>query len=254
MISVIIPTYREPEVLDLCLKSAIEGQTNKNEIIVVVDGFYEENKEVLNKYYNDISVLDLKQNVGLAKATNLGVYNASNDLILIVNDDNVFPADWDTRLESQYQPGAVYSPNQIEPIPSIFDQFIIHNLGRDPQTFDLEAFRVFEVNNSKMVKDINGSTLPIFISKKDYMKVGGWDESYPGGWVVDCEFFMKCNLNGIGSIRLYNVAFYHFVSIGTKSGERSKESYRQENECHYYFKYKWGDYMKRDKQTNKIFV
>jgi glycosyltransferase involved in cell wall biosynthesis len=254
MISVIIPTYREPEVLDLCLRSAIEGQTNKNEIIVVVDGFYDENKHVLNKYYDSISVLDLKQNVGLAKATNLGVYNASNDLILIVNDDNVFPMEWDTRLESQYKPGAVYSPNQIEPIPSIFGQFIIKNLGRDPQTFDLESFRVFEINSSKMIKDINGSTLPIFMSKQDYLKVGGWDESYPGGWVVDCEFFMKCNLNGIGSIRLYNVAFYHFVSIGTKSGERSKESYRQEHECHYYFKYKWGDYMKRDPQTNKIFV
>ena len=132
MISVIIPTYREPEVLDLCLKSAIEGQTNRNEIIVVVDGYYEENKEVLDKYKGYITILNLPQNQGLARATNLGVYNASNDLILIVNDDNVFPADWDTRLESQYQPGAVYSPNQIEPFPSMFNQFIIKNFGRDP--------------------------------------------------------------------------------------------------------------------------
>ena len=33
MISVIIPTYRNPEYLDLCLKSAIDQQDNKNEII-----------------------------------------------------------------------------------------------------------------------------------------------------------------------------------------------------------------------------
>ena len=254
MISVIIPTYREPEVLDLCLKSCIEGQTNKNEIIVVVDGYYEENKEVLYKYQDDISVLDLKENIGLSRATNLGVYNASNDLILIVNDDNVFPIEWDTRLESQYQPGAVYAPNQIEPIPSIFSQFIIQDLGRDPKTFDLAAFRAFEINKSKMVTDINGSTLPIFMSKQDYLKVGGWDESYPGGWVVDCEFFMKCNLNGIGSIRLYNIAFYHFVSVGTKSEERIKESIYKEQMCHEHFRYKWGSYMKRDSQTNRIFV
>jgi len=32
MISVIIPTYKEPEYLDLCLRSAFEGQVNKNEI------------------------------------------------------------------------------------------------------------------------------------------------------------------------------------------------------------------------------
>jgi glycosyltransferase involved in cell wall biosynthesis len=238
MISVIIPTYKEPEVLDLCLKSAVEGQINKNEIIVVVDGFYDENKHILDKYKDDISVLDLGQNVGLARATNLGVYNALHELILIVNDDNVFPSEWDVRLESQYRPGAVYTPNQIEPIPSIFHQFTINNLGRDPKTFDLEAFRVFEVNNSKMVTDINGSTLPIFMSKQDYLKVGGWDESYPGGWVVDCEFFMKCNMNGVGSIRLYNVNFYHFVSVGTKSPERIQQAQQTEMECHEYFKYK----------------
>ena len=49
MISTIIPTYKSPSVLDLCLQSAIEGQQNKNQIIVVVDGFYNLNKEVLDK-------------------------------------------------------------------------------------------------------------------------------------------------------------------------------------------------------------
>jgi len=32
MISVIIPTYKSPDALNLCLESAIEGQTNKNQI------------------------------------------------------------------------------------------------------------------------------------------------------------------------------------------------------------------------------
>lgn len=254
MISVIIPTYREPEVLDLCLKSCIEGQTNRNEIIVVVDGFYDENKHVLDKYKSDISLLNLKQNQGLARATNLGVYNAANDLILIVNDDNVFPLEWDTRLESQYRPGAVYAPNQIEPIPSIFSQFIIKDFGRTPESFNLDEFRQFEISNSRMNQSIEGSTLPIFMSKQDYLKIGGWDESYPGGWVVDCEFFMKCNLNNIGSIRLYNLSFYHFVSVGTKSEERIKEAVYKEQMCHEHFRYKWGSYMKRDYKTNRIFV
>ena len=86
MISVIIPTYKSPEALDLCLRSAIEGQVNKNEIIVVVDGFYDLNKEVLEKWKDSIFVLNLEENVGLCKGTNLGVYNASNEQILIVNE------------------------------------------------------------------------------------------------------------------------------------------------------------------------
>ena len=127
-ISVIIPTYKEPEYLDLCLKSAFEGQVNNNEIIVVVDGFLELNQPILDKY-PDVVVLDLGSNQGLSIATNWGVYNATHDYVLVVNDDNVFPRNWDTKLTPFQHPGVVVSPNQIEPSPSMFPQFIIKVLA-----------------------------------------------------------------------------------------------------------------------------
>ena len=88
MISVIIPTYKNPEFLDLCLESAISGQIgeNNNQIIVVVDGYYNLNKEVLEKWNEHIEILNLEENVGLCRGTNLGVMNAQHDKILIVND------------------------------------------------------------------------------------------------------------------------------------------------------------------------
>jgi GT2 family glycosyltransferase len=141
MISIIIPTYKSPDALNLCLKSAILGQQDrKNQIIVVVDGHYDVNKEVLEKWKEHIDVLNLEENVGLCRATNLGVYNAQHSKILIVNDDNVFPENWDLSLLQSYWPNSVVSPNQIEPYPSMFSQFVIEDLGRDPKTFDLEKF------------------------------------------------------------------------------------------------------------------
>ena len=176
MISVIIPTYQSPEALDLCLRSAIEGQSNNNQIIVVVDGFYDINKEILEKHSKHIDILNLEENVGLCRGTNLGVYNAQHEKILIVNDDNVFPQFWDTHLEQEWVEGAVISPNQVEPHPSMFPQFIIENLGTDPKTFDLEKFWLFNYHYASGDKTEEcGSTLPIFISKMDYLKVGGWD-------------------------------------------------------------------------------
>ena len=165
MISVIIPTYKEPEYLDLCLKSIFEGQTNKNEIIVVVDGFLELNKSILDKY-PDVKVLDLGTNQGLAVATNWGVYNATSKYILVVNDDNVFPLKWDVVLElyaSDWKKGFVLSPNQIEPNPSMFKQFIIENLGKSPEEFDLEKFQKWEIQNKRYEHDYSGSTLPFLI-------------------------------------------------------------------------------------------
>ena len=251
MISVIIPTYKEPEVLDLCLRSAIKGQAHKNQIIVVVDGFFDLNEEVLNKYSDYIDILNLGENLGLTRATNLGVYNASFDKILIVNDDNVFPKDWDKKLIESYREGACIAPNQIEPIPSMFRQFKIENLGRDPLTFDLQAFWTYEDKIKEHRLEPSGSTLPIFMSKLDYMKVGGWDESYPGAWVVDWDFFLKCELTGLRMLRSYHCHFYHFVSIGTEATPEEKQrKSERERECHEYFKYKWGQYAKHNPINN----
>ena len=213
MISVIIPTYKSPEVLDLCLRSCIQGQRNTNQIIVVVDGFYEVNRAVLEKYKDSIQVLILAENVGLCRATNLGVYNAEFDKILIVNDDNVFPKYWDKLLLNNYEPNSVIAPNQIEPIPSMFKQFHIHNLARDPKTFDLEEFWLYSDALSVNSMEESGSTLPIFMSKTDYLRVGGWDESYDMIMVADWDFFLKCELSGMKMVRTYACHFYHFASV-----------------------------------------
>jgi glycosyltransferase involved in cell wall biosynthesis len=246
MISVIIPTYKSPEMLDLCLTSCIEGQRQDNQIIVVVDGFYDLNKEVLEKWAPYIDVLNLEENVGLCRGTNLGVYNSKHERILIVNDDNVFQNNWDVNLNERYQSNSVISPNQVEPFPSIFSQFKINNLGTDVKTFDLGQFWDLCDRIEKGIEDETGSTLPIFMSKIDYLKVGGWDENYEQGMVADCDFFLKCRLANLKMLRTYNCHFYHFASISVNGEKRMLA----EQAGHEYFKYKWGNYMKRDINNN----
>lgn len=247
MVSVIIPTYKSPTMLDLCLQSAVEGQQNRNQIIVVVDGYYDLNKDVLSKWSEYIDILNLEENVGLCRGTNLGVYNAQHDRILIVNDDNVFPRFWDTTLEADWEDGSVISPNQIEPYPSMFKQFIIENLGTHPETFDLEKFWLYDYHYaSGDKKEESGSTLPIFMSKLDYLKVGGWDENYDQGMVADWDFFLKCQLSGLRMIRTWNCHFYHFASVSV-NGEKRR---RAEVAGHEYAQYKWGTMIKNHPTTN----
>lgn len=251
MISVIIPTYKSPDALDLCLRSAIEGQVSENQIIVVVDGFYDVNKEVLEKYAKSIEILTLDDNVGLCRATNLGVYNAKYERILIVNDDNVFPQHWDKILNYDFQLNSVISPNQIEPTHSMFSQFIIEDLGRDAKTFDLDKFWQFDYHVASGDKvDETGSTLPIFMSKINYLKVGGWDENYDSGMVADWDFFLKCQLSGLKMLRTYNSHFYHFASVSVNGDKRRNA----EVQGHEYAKYKWGSYIKHNPSNNLKFL
>lgn len=251
MISVIIPTYKSPEALDLCLRSAIEGQEKENELIAIVDGYYNLNKYILDKYEDHISILDLEENQGLSTATNLGVYNASNENVLIVNDDNVFPDKWDTRLEELGEmKGRVCAPNQIEPTPSMFHQFVIQDLGRDPKTFDLERFWEYSKEVSKELVDDSGSTLPIYMNRLDFLTVGGWDDKYELGMVADWDFFLKCNLAGYKLIRDYNLSFYHFVSLTVNDKEKELSRQQSEQRGHEYARYKWGNYINTNPFTN----
>ena len=219
MISLIIPTYRNPEYLDICLKSAIENQVNKNEIIVAVDGFIEESQHILDKYENNIQVLDLGENQGMQTALNLAVYNATNEFLVIINDDNVLSKNWDKLILDKAQDGFVFTINQIEPTgPGIFN-FPVNDLGKHPLDFKYEEFLQYELTLRKDNLTLDGGIFPFVISKKDYMIVGGFDTMYQSPFICDWDFFLKLDLNGIKFYRMNNLHFYHFGSAATKNGK-----------------------------------
>jgi glycosyltransferase involved in cell wall biosynthesis len=240
MLSLIIPTYRNPEYLDICLKSAIENQENKNQIIVAVDGFIEESQYVLDKYNSDIHVLDLGENQGMQTAINLAVYNAFNEFLVIINDDNVLSKNWDKLILEKAQEGFVFTINQIEPIgPSIFN-FPIKNLGKKPNEFKYEEFIKYELILRKDNLTLDGGIFPFVISKKDYMIVGGFDTLYQSPFICDWDFFLKLDLNGVKFYRMNNLHFYHFGSAATKNGKEGNKFKATEHPAAQIFYYKWG--------------
>jgi len=252
MITALIPTYNCPDALDLCIKSAYEGQQGINEILVLVDGMADQNKHVIEKWKGKVNFLILEENIGVARILNLGVFQAKSNNILIVNDDNVFPKNWDVSLSSLDITNTVVSPNQIEPFSSMFPQFIIKDLGRDPKTFDLKSYWEFENTCSKEEVTNEGSTFPIYTSKLNWNKVGGYDEQYPSsaGYVADWDLFLKYRLNGINTFRSYTCHFYHFVSLTAKSETEIKKSQIDERNCHKFAKEKWGSYIGSGVNTN----
>ena len=253
MVSVIIPTYQSPEYLDLCLKSIFKTQTYDNQIIVVVDGFFDLNKPILDKYPK-VQILDLGVNRGLSVGTNWGVYNSQFEDILIVNDDNIFCRNWDINLINKAQDSFVWAVNQIEPNTSMFPQFDIKDLGKTPNEFNLDEFLDYADSKNVDKVEMNGSTLPIFMKRKDYLSIGGWDVMYPSPHVVDWDFFLKCNKH-FQLWRNYNIHFYHFAGASTrKTLEQNIESTKKEQSAHEFARLKWGSYIKHDPQNNLKYV
>ena len=52
----------------------------------------------LKKYEGKIKVVDLGTNKGMCYALNTGMWYVTKEWFLIVNDDNVFPLEWDKKL------------------------------------------------------------------------------------------------------------------------------------------------------------
>jgi len=254
-ISVLIPTYNSVDSLDLLICSLVEGadDISQVEIIVGIDGTEDINQSIIDKWKSRVNFLISPTNQGLCRNTNFLVYNASNEWVLIINDDNVAPKGYDTKLSVfENHTNCVITPNQIEPTPSMFPQFNINNLGRDPKTFDLEQFWEYAESVSHNTVEESGSTLPIFVRKKDFIRIGGWDETYPSnGIVADWDYFLKCNLSGLNMLRVYNCHFYHFVSLSVNNTkENNNKRQADEQSAHMYAQYKWGDFIKHNPENN----
>jgi glycosyltransferase involved in cell wall biosynthesis len=238
MISVVIPSYRNPKCLDVCLNSALENQSNDNEIIVVLDGFAEESNHIVEKYRDRVSFIPLEVNSGMQYALNVGVYQSSNEWILIVNDDNVFPKDWDSILNQDKSERLVITPNQIERSPSIFG-FVTKDFGTI-DTFDFQSYTEEEPNYRQDSLTNDGEIFPFFMEKKYYMACGGFDTIYDSPFICDWDFFLKLELIGLRFLRSRKLNFYHFGSMATKNGNERKRFIQSESEASDAFKFKWG--------------
>jgi glycosyltransferase involved in cell wall biosynthesis len=266
MISAIIPTYRNPVYLDLCLRSATENQQNEDtEIIVIVDGYPQESEAVLAKY-DGIRVLDLPQNMGMQYALNLGVMNATNKYVVILNDDNVLASRWDERIqkliEGNDMTNVIITIDQVEPDEgSIYNflsaegafKFIANKppeywkLWKSPDTFPYEAFMNWEsvlkrAKESYLRTEDAGRIFPFIVSKRIYLMLGGFDTFYKSPFYCDLDWWLKADMAGMKFGRWYGMHWYHFGSAATKNRKDAEaEMFRQsEIGAMQSFKYKWG--------------
>ena len=93
LISVIIVSFNSKDFLDKCLKSLLNTSLEKRqlEIIVIDNASTDRTFEFFRKKYPSIIIYRNKQNLGFAKANNLGIKKAQGKYILLLNPDTVVP-------------------------------------------------------------------------------------------------------------------------------------------------------------------
>lgn len=257
-VTLIIPTYRNPKYLDLCLKSATENRDDpNNHILVIVDGYFEESRAVLEKY-DEVLYLDLGDNRGMQFALNAGVMQAQTKYVFVINDDNVMPTHWDRRLMSILEEFEEYAKteegknnkvvltvDQIEPTgPGMFN-FPVRDFGQTVETFNYEEYLKYEQETTFDLRKgeylwNDGHIFPFAMEKKYYLACGGFDTFYNSPNVCDWDFFLKLELLGFVFPRMRRMKLYHFGSVATKKNAESAKFREREAQAFDEYDWKWG--------------
>jgi GT2 family glycosyltransferase len=89
-LSVIIVNYNAVAFLELCLHSVIKATAKLNAEVIVVDNYStDDSLKMLDLLFKEVTVIANTENVGFAKANNIGVAAAQGTHLCILNPDTI---------------------------------------------------------------------------------------------------------------------------------------------------------------------
>lgn len=244
-LSIIIVTWKSLEFTRACLASiysTISGLTF--EIIVVDNASGDDSERVIVDSFPNVIFIATKQNLGFAKANNLGFSYSSGQTILFLNPDtevrdNVF-ARMVEALRSNSTAGAVgarlvnsdgsLQASCVQAYPTIWNQLVDCNILRRmfPNWSGWGMSALFRVGNvPSAVEAISGAG---FMLRRDvFAQVGGFTESYLM-YVEDLDLSYKIGKAGYRILYLPDCQIIHhggkssaqqtpyFVNLQQKAG------------------------------------
>ena len=129
-ISVVVPCYNVEKFLPRCLDSLVNQTLKEIEIICVNDASPDNGIRILREYesrYNNIRVIDLKENVCLGGARNRGIEVARGEYIAFVDsDDWVKPEMYETLYKKALETNADVAACDFQRVNNLGEVYVEH--------------------------------------------------------------------------------------------------------------------------------
>jgi glycosyltransferase involved in cell wall biosynthesis len=206
-ISVIIPVYNDSAYLAEALQSVFTQSYPPAEVIVVDDGSTDDSATIAMCFADQIQLHRL-QHSGAGAARNYGVTKANGELLSFLDADDLWAP---RKLERQVQ--ALVENPDLEAVFAHLEHFY------SPEISQEERNRLF--CPSIPVKCT--TAVAMLIRRKNFEKVGGFDQSGKLGEVV--EWYLRARQNGLVDLVLDDVLVkrrIHRSNTGIlRSSERS---------------------------------
>lgn len=218
--SILIPTWNNLDLLQLCIESIKKNSAFSHQIIVHINEGIDGTLDWVNE--NKIDSTFSKENAGVCASLNASAKLATCKYIVYMNDDMYVCPNWDKYLldiiQKRNDDLFYYSSTMIEfeksSSKAVYSPF---DFGRDKNSFRESELLDFLSNESNLPTDWYGSCWPpSIVSKRVWDLVGGYDEQFSPGFYSDPDFGMKCWQLGIRDFKgIGKSLVYHFKSKST---------------------------------------
>ncbi|ANN68445.1 glycosyltransferase family 2 protein [Bordetella bronchialis] len=197
-VSVVVPTYRRPDLLERCL-GALLRQTlpaNDYEIIVCDDGPSEAARQTVQKTMPvaggpTVRYIPVHDTQGPAGARNAGWRAARAPLIAFTDDDTVPDPAWLAAGLAAFRPDAdALSGRIVMPLPP------------DPTDYEKDASRL---------QDAEFATANVFVRRAVLEQVGGFDPRFRLAWREDSDLHFTLLEHGMRILRAPQAIVVHPV-------------------------------------------
>lgn len=208
-LSIIIVNYKVKDLLDNCLESIFSNSENIELDVIVVDNNSQDGSlEMIKEKYPQVNLIASPENLGFAKANNLGFKQAEYDYLLLLNPDmKILPNTLKNMIQwmNENPQASVASCHLIDQ-----NRKTLHHIRRFPSFWDQLAITLkiphiwpnilnkylqkdFDYSQSSKVDSVRGAFF--MTRRKVYKKLNGLDERY-FVWFEEVDFCKKINQSG----------------------------------------------------------
>jgi len=214
-VSIIIVNYNGKVYLDRCLDS-LKWTTHYSglEVLVIDNNSDDDSVNLVREKYPDVKVLELRENVGFARANNLAAKEAKGDLYVFLNNDTIVTKSWLSEL--------VKAVTENEKEVAIAQSLLL--LGQDGEIDSSGDFidKFGRAYSSKLSNVPDGREIlsaraaSMVIRKEVFWKLGGFEEDFFASF-EDVHLGWKAWIAGYKVILASNSVVYHFAGQTVKN-------------------------------------
>jgi len=232
-ISVIVPAYNSEKTIEKTLLSLEKQSQAPDEIIVIDDASTDKTPEIAQKYFR---LIRLPRNMGPARARNIGIKEASGEVIAFIDADCEATSGWVEAIKKRFSnnPGVQVIMGNLKIPSSTFLGDSISALGF-PGGGSVGFDKMWKVDENGFTDHITSAN---FAARKDvFEKYGMFDEGFPLPGSEDPELSFRLTKLGVPILYCPEILVYHVPRTDMTSFVRWQIVRGRGN---YYFKQRVG--------------